>query len=155
MATRAREQGAGEQGAGEQGAGEQGAGGKAISDKATLWSSLRFNEQGLVAAIAFCQRRRCVLMQAWMNRAAIERTLTTREVTYFSRSRAKLWVKGESSGNRQKLKALFVDCDGDSLLLVVEQTGVACHTGQQTCFYRQANENGELEDGELLAVEHL
>ena len=95
-----------------------------------------------------------------MNRAAIERTLTTREVTYFSRSRAKLWVKGESSGNRQKLKALFVDCDGDSLLLVVEQTGVACHTGQQTCFYRQVDKNGELKggelkDGELLAVEHL
>ena len=116
---------------------------------AALWSSLRFNEQGLVPAIALCERKRCVLMQAWMNREAIEKTLSSREVTYFSRSRSKLWVKGETSGNRQKLKAMFIDCDGDSLLLLVEQQGNACHTGHNSCFYRQATE-----DGELLLVEH-
>ena len=84
-----------------------------------------------------------------MNREAIEKTLASRDVTYFSRSRSKLWVKGETSGNRQKLKAMFVDCDGDSLLLVVEQLGVACHTGHKSCFYRQATEAGE-----LVPVEH-
>ena len=73
-------------------------------------------------------------MLAWMNRESLERTLATGEATYFSRSRQQLWVKGEASGHRQRVRAVRVDCDGDTLLLTVDQTGAACHTGERTCF---------------------
>jgi phosphoribosyl-AMP cyclohydrolase len=103
---------------------------------------IRFDERGLVAAVAQDARSREVLMVAWMNREALERTLETGEVTYWSRTRQGLWRKGESSGHTQSLVALHVDCDGDTLLLEVEQKGPACHTNRRTCFYRRAGAGG-------------
>ena len=110
-----------------------------------LWASLQFNDRGLIPAVAVCNATKLVLMQAWMNREAIEQTLATRHVTYYSRSRDRLWRKGETSGNEQRLVELRLDCDGDCLLLLVEQRGVACHTGRRSCFYRR------VEAGESLA----
>jgi phosphoribosyl-AMP cyclohydrolase len=100
-----------------------------------IFEAIRFNEAGLVAAIAQQHDTGEVLMLAWMNRAAIEETLATGQVCYFSRSRQKLWRKGGTSGQAQKLIDLRIDCDGDALLLLVDQTGVACHTGRRSCFY--------------------
>ena len=112
---------------------------------ATIYDKLHFNSRGLVAAVAQQHDTKEVLMLAWMSREAIEETLKTGEVTYYSRSRSKLWRKGESSGQTQKLIDMRLDCDGDALLLLVDQTGVACHTGRLSCFYR-ANRDGELEE---------
>lgn len=100
--------------------------------------AVRFNEQGLVAVNVIDAFDRSLLMQAWMNAEALQETLKSGEMVYFSRSRQKLWRKGESSGHSQKLMALFLDCDGDSLLAEVQQQGgIACHTGRKSCFYRQ------------------
>ena len=112
---------------------------------ATIYDKLHFNSRGLVAAVAQQHDTKEVLMLAWMSREAIVETLKTGEVTYYSRSRSKLWRKGESSGQTQKLIDMRLDCDGDALLLLVDQTGVACHTGRLSCFYR-ANRDGELEE---------
>ncbi len=103
---------------------------------------LTYNEQGLIPAIAQQHDTGEVLMLAWMNREAINETLRTGQVTYFSRSRQTLWRKGETSGQTQTLVDMRVDCDADTLLLLVDQHGAACHTGQRTCFYR-ALRNGE------------
>jgi phosphoribosyl-AMP cyclohydrolase len=109
----------------------------------TAWlDTLVFNDAGLIPAIAQAEKTGEVLMMAWMNRAAIEETLATGQVCYFSRSRNKLWRKGETSGQVQRLVELRLDCDGDCLLLLVEQTGVACHTGRRSCFYRAARAGG-------------
>ena len=97
-----------------------------------------FGDDGLVPVIAQRTITGEVLMFAWMNRETLERTLMTGEVTYWSRSRKKIWRKGEESGHTQKLVEAWIDCDGDVLLLKVEQTGPACHTGAPTCFFRQA-----------------
>jgi phosphoribosyl-AMP cyclohydrolase len=96
---------------------------------------LPFNDQGLLPAIAQQHDTGEVLMMAWMNREALEETLATGRVCYWSRSRGKLWRKGESSGQVQMLEDLRLDCDGDALLLLVDQKGPACHTGRRTCFY--------------------
>jgi phosphoribosyl-AMP cyclohydrolase len=101
----------------------------------TLIDKIEFNADGLVTAIAQQHDTGEILMLAWMNRESILETLRTGQVCYFSRSRQKLWRKGESSGQVQKLVELRVDCDGDALLLLVDQTGVACHTGRRSCFY--------------------
>ncbi len=101
----------------------------------TLLAAVRFNADGLIPAIAQQHDTNEVLMMAWMNREALEETLTTRRVCYYSRSRGKLWRKGESSGQQQQLVSAALDCDGDTLLLQVEQTGPACHTGRRSCFY--------------------
>lgn len=101
----------------------------------TLLDKLAFNEDGLIPAIAQQHDTNEVLMMAWMNRESVEETLRTGQVCYFSRSRNKLWRKGESSGQVQKLVELRLDCDGDTLLLLVDQTGVACHTGRRSCFF--------------------
>jgi phosphoribosyl-AMP cyclohydrolase len=95
---------------------------------------LKRNADGLVCAVA--QRRGTgeVLMVAWMDDEALHRTLTTRRATYFSRSRNELWVKGETSGHTQHVHEVRLDCDGDTVLLVVDQEGPACHTGTATCF---------------------
>jgi phosphoribosyl-AMP cyclohydrolase len=98
--------------------------------------SLRFNDQGLIPAIAQQHDTGEVLMLAWMNREAVAETLATGMVCYWSRSRSALWRKGETSGQRQRLVDLRFDCDADALLLLVDQTGVACHTGRRSCFYR-------------------
>ena len=104
----------------------------------TFIAAIQFDSQGLVPAIAQQHDTGEVLMVAWMNRDSLERTLSSGDVTYWSRSRQKLWPKGETSGHTQRLVEAFVDCDGDTLLLKVEQTGPACHTGAPTCFFRKA-----------------
>ena len=95
----------------------------------------RFAHGELIAAIAQDATSGEVLMLAWMNQEAFEETMRTRNVTYWSRSRNQLWIKGESSGHTQKLIGARYDCDGDALLLQVSQTGAACHTGQRSCFF--------------------
>jgi phosphoribosyl-AMP cyclohydrolase len=97
--------------------------------------SVAFDSGGLVPVIAQQHDSGEVLMLAWMNRAAIEETLQTGRVCYWSRSRGSLWRKGETSGQVQRLVELRIDCDNDCLLLLVDQTGVACHTGRRSCFF--------------------
>ena len=97
-------------------------------------SQIRYNDQGLVPVIAQDRATREVLMLAWADEEAIRRTLTEGRVTYFSRSRQEYWRKGDTSGNIQVASSLQVDCDGDVVLLQVDQTGPACHTGADTCF---------------------
>ena len=110
-----------------------------------LFDAITFDSNGLVAAIAQSAESGEVLMVAWMNREAIEETLETGRVCYFSRSRGALWRKGERSGQVQALVEMRIDCDGDVLLLRVEQTGVACHTGRRSCFFRAVREDGGLD----------
>jgi len=102
--------------------------------------AIAFDPDGLVPAIAQQHDSGEVLMLAWMNREAVAETLTTGRVCYFSRSRGQLWRKGERSGQHQALKELRLDCDGDALLLLVDQTGVACHTGRRNCFFNAARD---------------
>ena len=97
-------------------------------------SSLAYNDAGLVCAVVQQFDTKEVLMVAWMDAEALRRTLTTGRGTYFSRSRREYWVKGETSGNTQRVIEVRRDCDGDTLLVLVDQTGVACHTGTRTCF---------------------
>lgn len=108
-------------------------------------SSLSFNAQGLIPAIAQDASSGEVLMMAWMNAEAVQRTLETGRVTYWSRSRQSLWIKGETSGHVQELVDLRVDCDRDTLLLVINQVGPACHTNRRTCFYTAVREGEETE----------
>lgn len=112
----------------------------AMATRAVL-AQVRFDANGLVPAIAQQHDTGEVLMLAWMNRDAVTETLASGRVCYFSRNRGRLWRKGESSGQVQYLKEMRIDCDGDSLLLLVEQEGVACHTGRRTCFYRAARDS--------------
>ena len=100
-----------------------------------LLSGLKFNDDGLIPAIAQQHDSGEVLMMAWMNRDAVAETLSTGRVCYYSRSRQKLWRKGEISGQEQALKELRWDCDADTLLVLVDQKGVACHTGRHNCFF--------------------
>ena len=99
-------------------------------------AAVRFDTQGLVTAVAQDAKDGRVLMVAWMNAATLRQTLTSGDVTYWSRSRGEVWRKGATSGHTQRLVEAWVDCDGDTLLLKVEQTGPACHTGAPTCFFR-------------------
>ncbi len=99
---------------------------------------LKRNDAGLVAAVVQERSTGDVLMLAWMNDEALARTLETRRATYFSRSRQQLWVKGETSGHTQYVHDVRLDCDGDALLLLVDQEGPACHTGTHTCFDERA-----------------
>lgn len=96
--------------------------------------TLRWNDSGLICVVVQQYDSHEVLMVAWMDRTALERTLTTGRATYWSRSRSEYWVKGETSGNTQRVVELRHDCDGDTLLLLVDQSGAACHTGTRTCF---------------------
>ena len=102
----------------------------------------KFDSAGLVAAIAQDAETGEVLMLAWMNAEALARTLETRRATYWSRSRGEIWVKGETSGHIQEVVEIRVDCDQDAVLLKVRQTGGACHTGRESCFYRIADASG-------------
>ncbi len=113
----------------------------------SLLEQIRFNEAGLVPAIAQDATSGRVLMMAWMNEEAVRQTLHTGFAHYYSRSRQAQWKKGESSGHVQKVLDIFLDCDGDTLLLKIEQTGPACHTNRASCFYRH------LEGGDWLIVE--
>lgn len=96
---------------------------------------LAFNEQGLIPVITQDVSSKEILMFAWMNKEALQLTLSTQRVTYWSRSRQQLWVKGETSGHVQHLVSMAFDCDGDTILCQVEQAGPACHTGRRHCFY--------------------
>ena len=102
---------------------------------AEIIKKVKFNESGLVAAIAQHWQSGDVLMLAWMNTEALEKTLATKNVYYWSRSRNSLWRKGETSGHTQTLKEMFIDCDNDTILLKIEQVGAACHTGERSCFF--------------------
>ncbi len=103
---------------------------------ADLLDQISFGPTGLIAAITQQHDTGEVLMLAWMNRDAVAETLATRQVCYWSRSRQTLWRKGETSGHTQRLVEARLDCDGDALLLLIDQTGAACHTGARSCFYR-------------------
>ncbi len=113
---------------------------------ASLTEAVIFDAAGLVPAIAQQHDTGEVLMVAWMDREALAETLATGWVCYWSRSRGALWRKGETSGQVQRLIELRLDCDGDTLLLRVEQTGVACHTGRRSCFFRALRPDGALEE---------
>ena len=108
-------------------------------------ASLRYNDQGLIPAIAQEEGSGEVLMMAWMNAEAVARTIETGRVTYWSRSRNAFWVKGETSGHVQELVDFRVDCDRDCLLIVVRQTGPACHTMRKSCFYTAVRDGTEVE----------
>ncbi len=110
-----------------------------------VFDALKFDERGLVAAVAQQHDTGEVLMLAWMSREAIAETLASGQACYFSRSRNRLWRKGESSGQTQRLVELRIDCDGDAVLLLVDQTGVACHTGRRSCFYTAVQDGGLVE----------
>src|SRR5271154_3223137 len=102
----------------------------------SFYDQLKFDAQGLIPAIVQEQKTGRVLMFAWMNLASLEKTIATGKTYFWSRSRQKLWMKGEESGHTQTVKDIAFDCDGDVLLIQVEQTGAACHEGYQSCFFR-------------------
>lgn len=112
-----------------------------------LLNEIKFDDKGLVPVITQDFKTLEVLMLGYMNKEAYSKTIETNVVTYFSRSRQKLWVKGETSGHFQKVKQIFYDCDIDTLLIKIEQVGAACHTGNKSCFYRSIEtiEKPELE----------
>ena len=117
---------------------------------AAVLEALRFDANGLVPAIAQQHDTGEVLMMAWMNAEAVAETLATGRVCYWSRSRGTLWRKGESSHQTQRLKEFRLDCDGDTILLLVEQEGVACHTGRRDCFFRAVRDGALVEIAEPL-----
>lgn len=102
---------------------------------------LAFNEQGLIPVITQDAATQKVLMLAWMNIDALKKTLSTKRVTYWSRSRQQFWIKGETSGHTQQLVSMSFDCDGDAILCLVKQTGAACHTGRPNCFYLKVSDD--------------
>ena len=107
-----------------------------------VYDKIKFNADGLVPAIIQDKATGRVLMMAWMNRASLETTIATGKTHFWSRTRQKFWMKGESSGHTQTVKDIAFDCDGDTLLLQVEQIGAACHEGYRSCFFRSVTEAG-------------
>jgi phosphoribosyl-AMP cyclohydrolase len=110
----------------------------------SFYDQLKFNADGLIPAIVQEQSTGRVLMMAWMNRASLETTVATGKTHFWSRSRQKFWMKGESSGHVQVVKDIAFDCDGDTLLIQVEQTGAACHEGYKSCFFRSVEGKGDV-----------
>ena len=108
----------------------------------SFWDNLKWTEDGLIPAIIQDAHTGRVLMMAWMNRASLEKTLETRKTWFWSRSRKKFWMKGESSGHTQSVRDIAFDCDGDVLLIQVEQVGTACHEGFRSCFFRSLKGSG-------------
>ena len=104
---------------------------------------LKFNADGLIPAIIQEQSTGRVLMMAWMNKESIQRSIDQGKTVFWSRSRQKFWVKGETSGHVQRIKDVAFDCDGDTLLIQVEQSGAACHEGYKSCFFRSVKEHGK------------
>ena len=111
-----------------------------LSSENSNISDIKFNKDGLVPVIAQCVHSGTVLMMAWMNEKALKKTIYTNDMYYFSRSRQKLWQKGETSGHFQKLVELRLDCDNDTILALIEQIGPACHTGTKSCFFKSIRE---------------
>jgi phosphoribosyl-AMP cyclohydrolase len=109
----------------------------------SVYDKIKFNSEGLVPAIIQDKSNGRVLMMAWMNRASLESTIATGKTHFWSRSRQKFWMKGESSGHTQVVKDIAFDCDGDTLLIQVEQTGAACHEGYRSCFFRSIVDAGQ------------
>ena len=108
-------------------------------------NSLKYNADGLIPAIAQDAENGDVLMMAWMSQEAVEKTLETGRVTYWSRSRQAFWIKGETSGHTQELVEMRIDCDRDTILVLVNQTGAACHTNRRSCFYTAVQDGSEVE----------
>jgi phosphoribosyl-AMP cyclohydrolase len=113
--------------------------GKAMS----FYDQLKFDANGLIPAIVQEQKTGRVLMLAWMNRESLGKTVATGRTYFWSRSRRKLWMKGETSGHVQQVRDIAFDCDGDTLLIQVEQVGAACHEGYRSCFFRSVEKNGK------------
>lgn len=107
------------------------------------FANLKFDANGLIPAIIQDHKTQQVLMMAWMNRESLDKTIETKQTHFFSRSRNKLWLKGESSGHIQHVKSMAIDCDADVLLIGVEQIGAACHEGYQSCFFREYNSGAQ------------
>jgi phosphoribosyl-AMP cyclohydrolase / phosphoribosyl-ATP pyrophosphohydrolase len=118
-------------------------------------TELRFDDKGLIPALAVDDLTGQPRMLAWMNREAIERTLATGRATFWSRSRGELWEKGASSGNTLAVKSIWADCDGDTLLLLVDPSGPSCHTGRPTCFFRRVSGSNALDDDPEVASPEL
>lgn len=119
---------------------------------------LKFNADGLIPAIIQEQSSGRVLMMAWMNRASIEKTVETGLTHFWSRSRKAFWMKGETSGHVQRVRDIALDCDGDTLLVQVEQVGAACHEGYKSCFFRSVSEDGQAvreTEARLIAPEEI
>ena len=108
----------------------------------SFYEHLKFNPDGLIPAIIQEQTTGRVLMMAWMNRASLEKTIETGQTHFWSRSRQKFWRKGETSGHTQTVQTIAFDCDGDTLLIQVEQIGAACHEGYKSCFFRSVEDRG-------------
>jgi phosphoribosyl-AMP cyclohydrolase len=108
----------------------------------SFYDKLKFDSNGLIPAIIQEQKTGRVLMMAWMNRASLEKTVNTGRTHFWSRSRQTFWMKGETSGHVQRVRDIAFDCDGDTLLIQVEQTGAACHEGYQSCFFRSVESSG-------------
>ena len=122
----------------------------------TSYDKLKFDDKGLIPAIIQEQRTGRVLMMAWMNRSSLEKTIATGKTHFWSRSRQKFWMKGETSGHTQSVKDIAFDCDGDTLLIQVEQIGAACHEGYRSCFFRSIQDNGasfEITEPQLLPLD--
>ena len=111
-----------------------------LSSESFNVSDIKFNKDGLVPVIAQCVHSGTILMMAWMNNLSVKKTIETKDMYYFSRSRNELWKKGETSGNFQRLHELRLDCDNDTILALIEQTGVACHTGVRSCFFKSLHD---------------
>ncbi|MBN1781712.1 phosphoribosyl-AMP cyclohydrolase [bacterium] len=116
---------------------------KSLQVDPSLWKDIKFDEKGLIPAIAQEMSTGVVLMLAYMNRESLEQTIKTGYATYWSRSRQKLWKKGESSGHVQAVRGILIDCDQDALVLLIDQTGPACHTNEKSCFYRALAKAGD------------
>lgn len=111
-----------------------------VSSENSSLADIKLNKDGLIPVIAQCVHSGTVLMMAWMNEKALKKTIYTNDMYYFSRSRQKLWQKGETSGHFQKLVELRLDCDNDAILALIEQIGPACHTGTKSCFFKSIRE---------------
>ena len=122
----------------------------------SFYDKLKFDSQGLIPAIIQDFQTKRVLMFAWMNRASLESTIKTGKTHFWSRSRQKFWMKGEESGHTQTVKDIAFDCDGDVLLIQVEQNGAACHEGYRSCFFRSVeNENFKITEPQLQTPEEI
>ncbi len=127
-----------------------------VSAPMTSYEKLKFDAKGLIPAIIQDQKTGRVLMMAWMNRPSLEKTIATGKTHFWSRSRQKFWMKGETSGHTQSVKDIAFDCDGDTLLIQVEQIGAACHEGYRSCFFRSIQDNGasfEITEPQLLPLD--
>jgi len=124
-------------------------------DVKSILQKINFDANGLIPVIAQDVRTNAVVMQAYMNAESLQKTVETGFMTYYSRSRKALWVKGGTSGHTQVVRELRIDCDGDSILALIEQKGVACHTGEYSCFFESIHTSGEKPSGGYAVIDEL